>query len=300
VSGRVPTKVVLYSYASGSGQPAAEFRWSPADGVTLRVLDPDWGSLAERYLADGIYLRAEERTVLPAEGEAFMRALVQPSRSTYSQLVDESGADPDAPPAPRDTGGFTPEEVYRHLAGLPIRPAPDDAPAPAPAATVTPLPARTRDEAQLYMDLRPCERCGSVRTPWDSGLTFVDGVPARSYFGACSQCGRERRFLFRSPDPRELPPSTGPVTFGGAEPSRLVDAGEWLWVADLTASKVPANDPAGARYALSIAAAAMDAAAVDGVLKFVPTGGDAVPDDAFWTDHGLALLDAMPGNFRRD
>ena len=102
--GRVPTKVVLYSYASGSPARAAEFRWSEEQGVRLEVFDPDWGSIARRYADEGIELRAEERTVYPRDGAAFMHALALPSRGTYVRLVDESEPDPDAPATPPDTG----------------------------------------------------------------------------------------------------------------------------------------------------------------------------------------------------
>ena len=41
-------------------------------------------------------------------------------------------------------------------------------------------------------------------------------------------------------------------------------------------------------------------AAVDEVVKFVPAGQDAVPEDEFWTPEGRAVRDAEPGRFRLD
>jgi hypothetical protein len=255
VEERVPTRVVLYSYASGSAARAAEFRWSPAGGVTLTVLDREWGALAERYMAEGIGSDVLRRAVLPRDGETFMRTLVQPSRSTYVQFVDESDPEPGA-----------------------------DAP----------LPARTRDEAQLYLDLHPCEECGRVKLPWKVGTVFVAGVVARAYAGTCPGCGRERRFVFEAVDPASVPPA-GVVNFGGPQPSRLIDAGEWLWVADLTASRVPTDNPAGARYALSVAVAAMDE-----ILKFVPPGAERAPAEAFWSERGRQVWAAEPGRFEAE
>ncbi|NUP03160.1 MAG: hypothetical protein HOW59_35090, partial [Nonomuraea sp.] len=84
-------------------------------------------------------------------------------------------------------------------------------------------------------------------------------------------------------------------TFGGAEPSELLDAGEWLWVADLTASDVPVHDRAEARRVLRIATAA-----VEEVVKFVPPGAEAVPDDGFWSERGLGMRTAEPGRFQLD
>jgi hypothetical protein len=89
-----PTRVVLYTLASGLPRPAAEFRWSPGEGVSLTVVDPDWGRLAERYYANGVPYDAERRVVPRSEPEAFMRALVQPRNATYSRFVDESSEHP--------------------------------------------------------------------------------------------------------------------------------------------------------------------------------------------------------------
>ncbi|MEU4571940.1 hypothetical protein ACBI99_12185 [Nonomuraea sp. ATR24] len=153
--------------------------------------------------------------------------------------------------------------------------------------------ARTRDEAHLYLDLHPCETCGSAETTWDSGLTTVDGTLVSRYAGDCGECGTSREFLFGLPE-RPIPPDGYP-TFGAAEPSELLDAGEWLWVADLTAGHVPADDRAEAHRALSIAAAAVGEA-----IKFVPPGQDEVPDDAFWSERGLEMRAAEPGRFHLD
>ncbi len=149
--------------------------------------------------------------------------------------------------------------------------------------------ARTRDEALLYLDLTPCA-CGSVETPWESGVVEVAERLAVVYAGDCADCGAEREHLFGLPE-RETAPAGWP-TFGGPEPSRLIDAGEWLWVADHVASSVPPGPEEGAR------ALAMARAAVEEVLKFVPHGGDRVPDQAFWTDRGRRVRAAEPGRFR--
>ncbi|WP_049576833.1 hypothetical protein [Nonomuraea sp. SBT364] len=153
--------------------------------------------------------------------------------------------------------------------------------------------ARTRDEAHLYLDLHPCKTCGSVDTTWAAGLTTIDGELVNRYAGDCGECGTPREFLFGLPE-RPVPPAGYP-TFGGDEPSQLLDAGEWLWVADLTASNVPADDQEEARRTLAIAAAS-----VEEIIKFIPPGQDEVPDDAFWSDRGLETRAAEPGRFQLD
>ncbi|WP_067181020.1 hypothetical protein [Microtetraspora niveoalba] len=153
--------------------------------------------------------------------------------------------------------------------------------------------ARTRDEAHLYLDLHPCKQCGSVETTWDRGLASVDGTLVDRYAGACDDCGAEREFLFGLPE-RPVA-SAGYPTFGGREPSQLLDAGEWMWVADLTAGNVPVDDRAEARRALSIAVAA-----VEEIVKFIPPGAEEVPDDGFWSERGRQVRTAEPGRFQLD
>jgi hypothetical protein len=152
--------------------------------------------------------------------------------------------------------------------------------------------ARTRDEAQLWLELHPCPDCGSIDTPWQQALVDEDGELTISWAGTCAGCGAEREYLFGLPA-RETAVAGWP-TFGGAEPSELLDPGQWLDVADRAAAEVP-DDPVEAGRVLAVARAA-----VDEVVKFVPAGLDAVPEDEFWTPEGRAVRDAEPGRFRLD
>ncbi len=154
------------------------------------------------------------------------------------------------------------------------------------------LIVRTRDEAHLYMDLHPCE-CGSIETDWDSALVSSDADLARAYRGACSDCGREREFVFAL-SPRVVMPDGWP-TFGGGEPSKLLDAGDWLWVADMMAGNLPADDADEARRQLNVASKSMDE-----IMKFIPDGADEVPGEAFWSERGQQVRDADPGRFCLD
>jgi hypothetical protein len=150
--------------------------------------------------------------------------------------------------------------------------------------------ARTRDEAYLYLELQPCPDCGSVEAPWEHALIQVDGELTISYAAVCPGCQASREYLFGLPA-RETPAASWP-TFGGTEPSELLDAGQWMAVADQAAGNVPV-DPAEAQIALSIARAA-----IGEVIKFVPDGQDVVPADEFWTPQGRRVFDAEPGRFR--
>jgi hypothetical protein len=150
------------------------------------------------------------------------------------------------------------------------------------------------------MDLHPCPACGSVDVSWES--TLVDGG-SRRYAGACGGCGAAREFVFGEPDPSVFIPDFEPVVFGGQDPSVLIDAGEWMWVGDLSAQVATGVvvDPYGAtvpdqqaRESLAVAVAAMNE-----ILKFLPDGAAEVPESAFWSDRGREVRAAAPGRFQR-
>ncbi len=153
-------------------------------------------------------------------------------------------------------------------------------------------PARTRDEAYVYLDLTPCPTCGSFETEWQHALAQVDGELVAAYDGTCQGCSAEREYLFQLPE-REH--AGGVPNFGGPEPSALLDPGQWLELADLVMQAVPADDPRAAADMAGFAAAA-----VAEVLKFVPAGADTVPAERFWSAAGRQVYDRRPGRFHRD
>jgi hypothetical protein len=157
--------------------------------------------------------------------------------------------------------------------------------------------ARTNAEAHLFMDLRPCA-CGERRFARTSSVVTIDGDLASRYTGACARCGTARVFEFRLP-PEIMPPPASGVVYGGAEPSQLLDPGEWLSVADDYARSVPVGsklDGDALRSARQRLASAI--AALDEVRKFAPPGAVVVPHTAFTTAFGRAMWDKEPGRFR--
>lgn len=147
--------------------------------------------------------------------------------------------------------------------------------------------ARTNTEAHLFMDLTPCG-CGDAAFERRSAVVTRGDVLCSQYTGPCRTCGSTRAFVFELPE-SIVPPATGRLEFGGSDASRLLDPGEWMMVADHRAKLEP-----GTRDDLEVACAALDE-----VLKFIPGGGDRVPDDAFGSERGRAVRDAEPGRFRR-
>jgi hypothetical protein len=133
------------------------------------------------------------------------------------------------------------------------------------------------------------------------------------YAGECSDCGQPREFSFAI---SERPTAPGEFTSWAAdpEPSELVDAGQWLLVAEscqryadgLTgdaAEFVQLRDwlalagEDGAERARELLA--RSAAAVDEALKFLPAWADQLPESAFWTDEAAEARRDRPDRFTR-
>ncbi|GIG57044.1 hypothetical protein Lfu02_14160 [Longispora fulva] len=155
--------------------------------------------------------------------------------------------------------------------------------------------ARSSEEAHIYMDLHPCA-CGEVRFARDSALLAGDAGTLRRYTGACSGCGRNRDFMFRWPTGPQPRIEGGRIWIGGDQPSELVDAGQWLLIADSAAERsAPRGEPGDRARAVELLDYAQ--AAVGEAAKFVPQGADAVPGSACWTEMGRRLFDARPDRF---
>jgi hypothetical protein len=152
-----------------------------------------------------------------------------------------------------------------------------------------PLPARSAAETQLYLDLHPCA-CGTTRPRIRQELREGHGGSLTSlYDGVCPRCGSQWTAAFSLP---AVPPLAGSI--GGAEPSAIIDPGEWLWISDQAAGVPASVGPLSPRdrARLLLAADALDEAA-----KFIPPGHDRVPRGALTSSVGRAMYDAFPWRF---
>jgi hypothetical protein len=158
------------------------------------------------------------------------------------------------------------------------------------------LEARSTSECHLYMDLHPCERCGEADFPWSRhGTAERSGGLVSEYEGICPTCGTPRRFEFRVPHDPVPPPA-----FGGPEPSRIIDPGEFYEMGERAAAyAVAPADATPERRGQAREAAADALAAAEEVLKFLPPHADAVPEDAFTSDDGRSVYKADPAAFDR-
>jgi hypothetical protein len=157
------------------------------------------------------------------------------------------------------------------------------------------LIARSSPECHLYMELHPCA-CGEVRGPTQHRMVSRDAGLAALYEGPCPSCGTPRTFEFLL-DP-EIPPG---MKFGGAKPSQIIDAGQFLDVADAAAKAVPGDasrlGPDERASARRLMARAVDA--LEEVVKFIPADGDRVPAEALFTSAGKQTYLREPGRFRK-
>jgi hypothetical protein len=147
------------------------------------------------------------------------------------------------------------------------------------------------------MDLHGCPRCAAVEVDWAEALVDRDGSPARRYHGSCSGCGQPREFVFALPEVGTPPQPGAGVTFGAeGSTSELLDAGEWVAVADMMVLAAGLTDVTAdeSRESLTIAVACLDEA-----LRFLPSDAAEVPPSAFWTDSGRQFRDRSPERFRR-
>lgn len=142
--------------------------------------------------------------------------------------------------------------------------------------------ARTDQEAEIYIEMTPCHRCGGRGFTGDSAVVFLDDDLGTRWTGTCTRCGVAREFVFRMPA-EVMVGGTAPYDFGAGGPSELLDPGQWMTVADLASH----GD-------LPLAVAALEE-----VAKFIPDGFDEVPEDAFRTDEGRETYRRNPHRFTR-
>ncbi|MET7401853.1 hypothetical protein ABZS66_51070 [Dactylosporangium sp. NPDC005572] len=160
-----------------------------------------------------------------------------------------------------------------------------------------PLPARSQVECLLYVELHPC-RCGQTDTAWARhGRSRIDGRHASSFDGDCHGCGTRRHFRFQLPEEPVAPPS-----FGGDEPSRIIEPHEFLALGRRAGGMV-AGDPAAlpvasAEAALHVLAVAI--AAHEEVVKFIPPGASVVPPDAFASPEARSAFERAPAGYDRE
>jgi hypothetical protein len=183
---------------------------------------------------------------------------------------------PDAPASVEDLFGAVGESAFDPDSGLPRDPYHPD---PHPLV----LPTRGRDEAELYLGILPCRRCLAADTAWRARpFSWTDGRSTRRYEGVCNVCQRIRIHVFCGPEATLAPDREPgePAYFGGAAPSALLDAEQWLRWAETAAERAVTDpDPVAASTALLDASAA-----VGEVLKFFQADDpDWLPFWALWT-----------------
>ncbi len=132
------------------------------------------------------------------------------------------------------------------------------------------LTARSAWECVVYVG-QAASACGQRGFELDEHtVREVDGREIWEYQGHCDACGEQRRFEFAAPS-QPAPPYP---EFGGAEPSQLLAAADFVAIGERAAAAVPA-DPDGlsaAEVADGQEAIAIAVAAIEEALKFGRAG----------------------------
>lgn len=158
------------------------------------------------------------------------------------------------------------------------------------------LVARSSPECRLYIHNTP-HTCGERAFPAKARIDRTERRMIATYEGPCPKCAKPRKFEFLL-DAETPPPAPA---YGGAKPSTLIDAGQFMKAADDAAKQVP-ESPAGLtpeQLLLGREQMAEAAAAVEEVLKFIPPGQDKVPASAFFTGAGQDVYAREVGRFTR-
>ncbi|NNH69810.1 hypothetical protein HLB23_08010 [Nocardia uniformis] len=87
---RIPGVVGLYFREGEIWRRIAEFRLTADGRATFRAVDPVEGLVARVWYHQGVDILGEGRTVLPADGVAFLRALLQPFGFRDYEFRDDS------------------------------------------------------------------------------------------------------------------------------------------------------------------------------------------------------------------
>jgi hypothetical protein len=126
-------------------------------------------------------------------------------------------------------------------------------------------------------------------------MVLRSDILCASYEGRCTSCGHRVDYLFALDD--EIVPAD---RFGGARPSTIIDAGQYMAAAVTAAKQVSIHagrQPEQRRLAVMRMARAV--ACLEEVLKWIPVGDDRIPQDAFFTPEGAHIYAREPGRFRR-
>jgi len=157
------------------------------------------------------------------------------------------------------------------------------------------LLARSAVECHLFIELHPCA-CGQSLEASKHRLESRESGLVATYDTRCRRCGTAHHFEFVMDE--EIAPLG---SFGGSKPSRIIDASEFLAVADSAAQEVPADvsglDDAARHRARLLMKRAV--AAIEEVLKFIRPGEESVSSDALFSARGVAIFRNEPARFRR-
>lgn len=160
------------------------------------------------------------------------------------------------------------------------------------------LPARSIPERHFYLMVLACDQCGKGAY----SLVSTERTPEQDadiWYVRCKQCGQGRRLLF---DPKELvvdeataAASSLPEVNPTDQPSRLIDAGQWLALFYKILSAASAEKDRKEAQRLGYEATLC----LEEALKFYHPDSDLPPAEALWVESSRQGLKERPNLFLR-
>jgi hypothetical protein len=153
--------------------------------------------------------------------------------------------------------------------------------------------ARSSLECRLYIELHPCD-CGATASDLHHRMVMRDNRLTALYEATCAQCQNPIEYVFALAD--EI---VAAEKFGGADPSTIIDPGQFMRESDRLAQSVVLSRPDRTQDARNLYSMARAIACLEEVMKWLPEPLEMVPADAFFTEQGKQFAAREPKRFRR-
>ena len=161
---------------------------------------------------------------------------------------------------------------------------------------VKPLSAHSILEAQLYLMLQGCDRCGGGRLEVVGEQIEDEHIDSTVRLDSeCDNCGEKFTARFRI-DSRRARPTEPPLINPLVEPSRLIDVAQWLTLYHTLIAKCEQLPDKTVSRNVAYQAGLCLAEA----LKFYEPDNELPPGSAFFSAHAREQARRQPGFFTRE
>jgi len=156
-----------------------------------------------------------------------------------------------------------------------------------------PIRAHSRCEAEFYLKVVPCQRCGQGPLATASERRLPQPGEPVGMVARCVHCQAEHEFAFTWPD--EADETAGQINTT-SEPSEIIDAGQWLALHNLLTELANRTSVKPVKRLMTFQAGEC----LDEALKFYTEATeDLPPTSAFFTESSRKAFAEHPEKFLR-